>query len=285
MASRQRHETIGVDTHLRQVPWIERSLYVDIALAFRQRKLAAMLHQAEIAEMRRGTGLGISGPFISTLLHIAVLGLVMATVFNEPIPTFIPYFSISFAIWQTLAASISRMANASERATRYIGFPALSSLLIYLVDTFDYAVGLVSRLAAALVAILAVNYAILLTANFTAMLIGVLFNFVIVLIWAPTAAFIFDKLRILRGFLPQILLLIFLITPIFYTADRLSDHRWIAEFNPIYHLLQIVRVPVINGELPVLSLLVAIGLVACGFLSLKVVHRRQRISMVYGWVS
>lgn len=113
----------------RQSLWIERGLIEDLVLAVRQRRVARMLYMAEIAESRRTSGLGLLGPFLSTAIHMAVLGTVMSMVFAQPVHEFIPYFGLSFAIWQTLSAAIGRMANASERAVRFLAFPRLSSLI------------------------------------------------------------------------------------------------------------------------------------------------------------
>ncbi|MBT9370035.1 ABC transporter permease [Rhizobium sp. CSW-27] len=269
----------------RQSLWIERGLIEDLVLAVRQRRVARMLYMAEIAESRRSTGLGLFGPFLSTALHMAVLGTVMSMVFAQPMREFIPYFGLSFAIWQTLSAAIGRMANASERAVRFLAFPRLSSLIIYMVDAYDYVLGLSARLLSALVVIAIVNHEILMSANFPAFAVGMLLASVVVIIWSPIATVVFNNFRILRGFLPQILLLVFLITPVFYSADRFSEHRWVADFNPVYHLIEVVRAPVIDGNWPAVSLAVCIGLVLGGLVLLRIVHRRQRLAMVYGWIA
>lgn len=265
--------------------WIERGLIEDVWLAMGQYRLAATLYMAEIAEVRRGTGLGLAGPFVSMLLHVAILGTVMSLVFKEPTVEFIPYFGLSFAVWQSLSTSVARMANASERAIRYVGFPKLSSLLIYVIDGYDYLIGLGTRLVAALIAIMVLDPSALRTAHLVGLLLGLVLTSTIVFVWAPSIAFLFNKFRLLRGFLAQILLMVFLVTPVLYSADRLSDYRWVAEFNPVYHLLEIVRAPVLDGTLPMLSVAVSVGLLLIGVLLLAFVHSRQRVAMIYGWVA
>lgn len=254
-------------------------------LAFRQRRVARMLYMAEMAEARRSTGLGLAGPFISTALHMAVLGTVMSIVFGEPVEDFIPYFGVSFAIWQTLSTSIGRMANASERATRYLAFPKLSSLIIYMVDAYDLVLGLCARMLSAFCIIAIVNPVILAQVSIPAFLTGMILAVLVVIVWSPIFTVVFNTFRILRGFLPQILLLIFLVTPVFYTVDRFSAHRWVADFNPVFHLLELVRVPVLQGTWPLTPLAVCAGLVVAGLVFLRVVHRRQRLAMVYGWLA
>lgn len=265
--------------------WIERSLMEDIALALHQRRVAWMLYKAEIAESRRSTGLGMSGPFISTALHMAILGTVMSIVFGEPVEDFIPYFGLSFAIWQTLSAGIGRMASASERAMRYLAFPRLSSLIIYMVDAYDYVLGLTARMLSALIIIAIVNPAVLMSANIPVFLTGMILASLAVIVWSPIFTVVFNTFRFLRGFLPQILLLIFLVTPIFYPVEKFSEHRWVADFNPIFHLLEAIRAPLLYSTWPMTSLGVCAVLIMAGLVFLRLVHRRQRLAMVYGWLA
>jgi ABC-type polysaccharide/polyol phosphate export permease len=276
---------VGAARQRRHPLWIERSLKDDIGLAVRQRRIAWMLYLAEMAESRRSTGLGFLGPFISTALHMAILGTVMSIVFQEPVQDFIPYFGLSFAIWQTLSAAIARMANASERAVRYLGFPRLSSLIIYMVDAHDYLLGLGARVLSSVLIIALINPTILLSANVPALLIGVGLASLAVIIWSPILTVIFNTFRILRGFLAQILLLIFLVTPVFYSVDRFSEHRWVADINPVFHVIQAIRAPILHGTWPLMSLAFCGGLTVLGLCLLRLVHRRQRLSMVYGWVA
>lgn len=264
--------------------WIERSLKEDIVLALQQRRVAWMIYMAEMAESRRSTGLGLPGPFISTAIHMAILGTVMSIVFGEPLHDFIPYFGLSFAIWQTLSAAIARMANASERAVRYLAFPRLSGLIIYMADAQDYLLGLGARVLSALLFIALINPEILMQANIPGLLCGLVLASLAVVIWSPIVTVIFNTFRILRGFLAQILLLIFLVTPVFYTVERFSQHRWAADINPVFHLLEAIRAPVLYGSWPVMSLGVCGGLALTGLVFLRLVHRRQRLAMVYGWV-
>src|SRR5690242_14517079 len=95
--------------------WVSRSFSRDTLALFQQRDLAWKLYLAEIAEIRRSSGLGLIGPFVSVLVHVVVLGSVMALVFGEPIDVFLPFFAVSFPIWQALSTFVSEAAHANEK--------------------------------------------------------------------------------------------------------------------------------------------------------------------------
>jgi lipopolysaccharide transport system permease protein len=39
---------------------------------------------------------------------------------------------------------------------------------------------------------------------------------------------------------------VFFVTPIFWSANLLGERRWIVDFNPLYHLIEIARAPMLN---------------------------------------
>ncbi|MEB3327199.1 MAG: phosphate ABC transporter permease, partial [Synechococcus sp.] len=45
--------------------------------------------------------------------------------------------------------------------------------------------------------------------------------------------------------------LMFLLSPILYKRDFLGSHSWVADFNPLYRVLSVLRHALIHGELKV----------------------------------
>jgi ABC-type polysaccharide/polyol phosphate export permease len=44
----------------------------------------------------------------------------------------------------------------------------------------------------------------------------------------------------------SIVQVVFFITPIFWPAAALGEHRWLAEFNPIYAAIDVMRAPLLG---------------------------------------
>ncbi len=266
-------------------PFVYRSFWEDVAAAISQRELAWQLYVAELAEQRRTSGLGIVAPFVSVLVHVIILGSVMAIVFAEPIDEFLPFFAVSFAIWQAISIAVSQFAYANEHAGRYLHFPNLSGYLVHLMSIYQLVVALLLKLVAALAIIAVVNPAILLQASYAGFLFGLLVIGATLFAWALPMAFLFDRIRLLRGFLPQMLFAIYLLTPILWNPSRLEGHMWIVELNPVYHLIELARAPMLNGALPIQSVVVAAALCAAGtLLSLSLFGANRRL-MVFRWMA
>jgi ABC-type polysaccharide/polyol phosphate export permease len=73
----------------------------------------------------------------------------------------------------------------------------------------------------------------------------------------------------------------FLVTPIFWSRDDLGDRVWVADYNPLYHAMNLVRRPLM-GEIPdPANWYVCIGL-AIGSLTIGIAaFLRYRRQLVY----
>jgi lipopolysaccharide transport system permease protein len=66
-------------------------------------------------------------------------------------------------------------------------------------------------------------------------------------------------------------------TPIMYLRESLGESAWIADINPLYHLLELVRAPLLGGPPSMLSWEVAIATAVVGTgLALALLVRTSR---------
>ncbi len=76
-------------------------------------------------------------------------------------------------------------------------------------------------------------------------------------------------------------MVLFYVTPIIWQANTLGRHRWIADWNPFAHLIDIIRGPLVERTFPVESYLWSIGsafvLISFGVL----LQRRYRDRIAY----
>ncbi|WP_210640901.1 ABC transporter permease [Pseudomonas sp. Tri1] len=265
--------------------WIERDFFTDVRVLVSQRKLAWQLYLADVAENKRNSGLGLIAPFISVLIHVLLLGSVMGLVFNEPLVEFIPFFAVSFSIWQGISIFVSDISYSNDKAMRYISFPNISGFISNLVSTYEFTVALLLKICGSFVIIFFVNPEIVFAANYLAFVAGLILLTLVLFTWSLPLAYLFDRVRILRGFLPQILFAIYLLTPILWAPDRLKSHRWLVDFNPIYHLIELARAPIIDGGFPLTSILVSLGLIAMGIIMSYLLFPANRCLVVYRWMS
>ncbi|MFK4808576.1 ABC transporter permease [Devosia sp. ZW T5_3] len=265
--------------------WVERTFWGDLRVLLGQRRLAWQLYIADIAEQRRNSGLGLFAPFISVLVHVALLGTVMSLVFRESVDTFIPFFAISMSFWQAISTFISDTAHANEKISRYISFPSVSGYIVHMVACYEFLVAVVLKVLASVVVISVVNFYALSHANIPAFIISVMLICLLLISWALPISFVFDRVRVLRGFLPQLLFAIYLITPILWNPSRIESHRWVVDYNPVFHVMEAARSPLLEGEVPLVSYAVVLGLTAIGVALSAALFGANRNLVIYRWVA
>jgi lipopolysaccharide transport system permease protein len=86
---------------------------------------------------------------------------------------------------------------------------------------------------------------------------------------------------------PQIMLnllyLLFFLTPVIWSSDRLTGYEQLVQLNPLHHLLELVRAPLL-GQIPSLwNWLVGAGLALAGGLITSLTFGRYRNQIAY-WV-
>jgi ABC-type polysaccharide/polyol phosphate export permease len=75
----------------------------------------------------------------------------------------------------------------------------------------------------------------------------------------------------------------FFLTPVMFQTQALGNQEWIAQINPFFHFLQIVRAPLLGLDIPVDSwAYAALASLACGIISLAM-FARYRARIAY-WV-
>jgi ABC-type polysaccharide/polyol phosphate export permease len=73
----------------------------------------------------------------------------------------------------------------------------------------------------------------------------------------------------------------FFMTPIIYRPEVLGNRAWIAELNPLHHLIEVVRTPIVAEVLPVASWTFLAFFTLGGSLVTFVVFARARARVPY----
>lgn len=229
----------------------------DFADGLRMHRVWVMLARMDIRQRYRRS---ILGPFwitIAMIVWIAAIGPLYSLLLGIDSREFIPYLAMGIITWGLIAGVILEGAAsfvAAEHLVRSMRLPytvhvlrALQrNLIIFLHNLLAFVpfmiwLGIVPQWRW-LWAIPGVVL-ILLAALPTAFLLGAL-----------SARF-----RDLQQMIASIVQLAFFLTPIFWKAELLGDHRWAADLNPFQQLLESVRGPVVSG-LPPLETYGRIGL-------------------------
>lgn len=264
---------------------LHRGLFEEFGALWRQRRLAWLLFDADLAETRRENAIALIQPFFATILYALTLGVVLGIVLGAEHSRYLPYVAVSISLWRTISASVSKSAGANRRAKRYLVSADHSIYLTHLIGAISTCVDLLMRLLGAVAVIAALEPTILVRVNPIALLAGSLMLVITLFVWSIPLSYFLDRFRLLRAFLGQFLFAMYIATPVLWERARLGDHGWIADLNPAYHLMEIGRAPLLQGTWPATSFAVALGLAALGLMLAWITHPLNRPLVVFRWVA
>jgi ABC-type polysaccharide/polyol phosphate export permease len=207
----------------------------------------------------------VLGPFWITLsmgVFILLLGIIYSRLFHMQIETYLPYLAVGFIVWGYMSTATNDSCIAftdTARIIKQIKLPysvyilrvVWRNFIIFLHTIVLYIpMAIVFKIEPRLSMLLIIPGLLLVTIN---------------LIWLTTVvAILSTRFRDIQPIVGTVIQLGMFATPIMWPVSSLGDARIVADINPVYHLIEITRAPLI-GEMPELaSWLVAIGLAIAG---------------------
>jgi lipopolysaccharide transport system permease protein len=108
--------------------------------------------------------------------------------------------------------------------------------------------------------------------------------FILNALWiGQVAGIISARFRDLPQIISAMLQMAFYVTPIFFQPSMLRDHRWIIDYNPFAHLLELVRGPLVGTPPGILTWTVSIAMAITGWLFALALTERYLKRIPY-WV-
>lgn len=98
--------------------------------------------------------------------------------------------------------------------------------------------------------------------------------------WALLLGLLSARFRDIPQTVASLVQLMFFVTPIFWRPEMLAGQQWVVKFNPAFHLIELVRSPLLGEPVPAESWLVALATtVGCWTLAVMVLaHLRARVA-------
>jgi ABC-type polysaccharide/polyol phosphate export permease len=235
-------------------------------------------------EIRQRFRRSLLGPFWLTAsmgVFVGALGLISTTLFKQDVHLTLPYIATGIIFWGFLTSAITEGANcfiSREGYIRNVPLPVsvhlyqmlMRNLIIWLFNMAIYVVVLL---------VFGVN------PGWAALLFlvgGPLF--LINAAWMGLVAGILStRFRDIPQVIASLLQVVFFLTPIFWSTATLPNRPAFIAYNPFYHLLSIVRDPLIGEIPPTESWLAATAFALAGCLLAARLYRRAQPRIAY-WV-
>lgn len=235
-------------------------------------------------EIRQRFRRSLLGPFWLTAsmgIFVSALGLISTTLFKQDVHQTLPYIATGVIFWGFLTSAVTEGATAFISREGYIrNVPLPVSVHLYqmlmrniIIWFFNMAIYLL------VIVIFRVNPGW----NVLLFLLGgplLLINAA----WVALAAGILStRFRDIPQVITSLLQVVFFVTPVFWTVNAMPNRPAFVALNPIYHLLEIARAPLLGEVPPLESWAVALGLAVVGCAATAWLYRRAQPRIAY-WV-
>jgi len=196
---------------------------------------------------RRST-FGVGWIFLNLAVMILAVGLVYSRLLGQELHKFLPFLTAGVVTWAYLTSSIVEGGNAfiaSEGYIKQIGLP----LFVYVLRSF-ISVSLVMLLSMMAYFVVALLYGVGFSLGAFWAVPGLLLVGAVALLLVATFAYLNARFRDAIYLASAVLQVLFYVTPVIWPPEALRDKGlpWVVDYNPFYHLLEVVRRPLLYSE-------------------------------------
>jgi len=244
----------------------------DITEGFKQRELWGHLGWQDIKQRYRRSIIGPLWITLSMAVTAAGLGLLYSQLFGSPVGTFLPYITVGFIVWNFMNGCLTEGTETfirNEGLIKHLPAP----LTVYALRTVWRLTLMFAHNLLVYFVVLAIFWSDLTVAGYhittdpnaidhPGLNWTVLFAipaFVLLAVNGGWVAILFGiistRYRDIPPVIQSLTQLLFFMTPIVWSTDLLvakfGDNaewrEWVAELNPLYHYIQILRAPLIGN--------------------------------------
>lgn len=253
----------------------------DVSRALKRADLAGTLGWQDVKQRYRRSKLGPFWLTISMAVLIGALSLVFGGIFNTPMREFLPFLAIGIVLWAYISTTIN------DGCVAFISSDAVIKQLP--LPMFLHVIRVVWRnvviLAHNVIIVPVVFLLFFRPLDWVALL--AIPGFVLTtmtLAWvALLAGVLCTRYRDLSQIVASILQIAFYVTPIIWLPSMLSGRRSVLflDVNPFYHLIEVIRAPLLGASPTLTNWLVSLGMVIVGWAVTLIVYGRYKNRISY----
>jgi homopolymeric O-antigen transport system permease protein len=197
----------------------------------------------------RRSAIGVAWIFVNLAVLVLAIGFIYANLLGQSPRTFIPYLTIGLILWGYLTNSIVEGGNAFINSEGYIKQISLP-IYVYLFRAF-VSIGLTAIITLCAFVLVAILYGVPVGAGTLLVVPGLVLLMSTSLLLITIFAHLNTRFRDVAHMASVGMQVLFYVTPVIFPADLLRRRRnlsLVVELNPMYHLLEVVRRPLLAAE-------------------------------------
>ena len=251
----------------------------DFAVGLASPHAWSLLAWDDVRGRYRRTALGPLWLTLSHALFVIGLALSFSIILNQPLDEYFVYLAAGMTIWIFIANSLNEGPLLFQRGQALLfAFDLPASIHI-----FRAVLGQLIMFAHhMLVYLAALVFVSNVTNLYTLWALPAFFVLVTAALgWSTILALLGARYRDLGPAIAAMTQMMFMLTPIFWERTHLDHAQWFALFNPFYHLIEILRAPLLGRPPDPLNWIVACSIAVLLMVVALVLYARMRRDISY----
>jgi ABC-type polysaccharide/polyol phosphate export permease len=224
----------------------------------------------------------VIGPLWLTIamgVLVVVLGVIYSKIFNIEIHRYLPYVALGFIVWGFIASTTNEACSAFVEGQGIIRQIRVPYLVFVLRVVWRNIIVLAHTLI--LIVPIAIIFKIEPRWNMLLAIPALVILFLNQLWLSLVLGVVSTRFRDVPQLVATVLQIAIFATPIMWPVSALGEHEYIAQVNPLYHLIDIVRAPLMGESPQPLSWGVSIAMLIFGAALASVVVQKTVRRLVY----
>lgn len=241
-------------------------------------KLWITLALRDLRDRYHGAALGVLWVVITTSALSIGLALIYSQVFTVELRAFLPYVTIGIATWSLISTLLTDSTQVFITAASYFKQMPIP------VSVFVFRMALRNLIFTLLRMLVVLGVLITLQVPFTTTQLYAFAGIVVICIWGVGLGLLLGpisaRFRDVGQAIVALTTFAFFVTPVFWYPEKLQQYAFVVNWNPLYHLLEAVRAPILGGDIMV-HLPIAGGIALATFIAGFIVFITTKSKLVY----
>ena len=253
--------------------------FSDLGQSAVQWRLWSMLGWNDIRQRYRRSAIGPFWITISMAIFTVLLGVIYSKIFNQEIATFLPYIAMGLIIWGFISGTTVEACNTFIEGTGIIKQIRLPLTIFPMRTIWRSFIILLHTIV--LIVPIAIIFRVPLGAVTLLVAPGLLLVFLNQIWVTIVVAIISTRFRDIVQLVMTTIQIAMFATPIMWPVDALKEARFIADVNPLFHLIELVRAPLLGQAPSALSWAVVAAMCIGGYVLAAFLLGRTSRRIVY----
>ncbi|MGL4766703.1 MAG: ABC transporter permease [Formosimonas sp.] len=234
----------------------------------------------DIKQRYRRSSLGPLWITLSTGIMVCALGFLWSSLFKTPIEEFMPFFAAGLILWTFMSTQINESCTTYIQYEGYIKQINLP-LPLYVLRVWSRNIIFLAHNMLVFVALWAF-FAFAWLPNLLMAMLGFALVAVILFFVSIPIAILCTRFRDIGPIVQSLIQVLYFFTPVMWQPKILpKDYQWVIDYNPLHHMFEIVRAPLLGQMATLESWLWSIGLLVICVLLAVLMHHRYRKRIAY----